>query len=151
MDAPQRPILVVEDSEEDFDTIQEAARRSGVRNRLVWATDADIARSLLPPGGGDAYAFMLLDSNLPGTDGRTFLQELRQDPDYRRLPAVVFTTSVNPRDCDAFYEAGANAYHIKSVRFDECMSTLAGIFQYWLNLAVLPDKIRAGRSGPGHA
>lgn len=136
----RRPILVVEDSDEDFDTILEARRRGGIENRIVRAASAEAARRLLPATPeGEAFAFVILDQNLPGINGCDFLREIRQEPRYRGLPVVLFTTSINPRDCAACYEAGANAYHVKSVRFDECLRTLQEMFDYWLDSAVLPE------------
>lgn len=151
-----RPVLVVEDSDEDFNTVVEAAARARVGNRLVHAVDADSAQRLL---AGDAvgdtagetagntaggFAFMLLDQNLPGTDGLSFLKQLRLDPLLSRLPTVILTTSGNPRDRDAFYDAGANAYHVKAVHYLDCLRTLEEIFGYWLNSTTLPDMTPLG-------
>jgi two-component system, chemotaxis family, chemotaxis protein CheY len=134
-----RPILVVEDSDDDFDTVVEAARRGQVRNRLVQARSADEARVVLAAHAANPFAFVLLDCSLPGEDGLSLLQELRAGPTNALLPVVVFTASVNPRDRDAFYAAGANAYHVKKVGFEDCLATLQQIFRYWLSDAVLPD------------
>jgi two-component system, chemotaxis family, chemotaxis protein CheY len=133
-----RPILVVEDSSDDFDTVVEAARRALIRNRLVQACSATAARETLAAHHANPFAFVLLDCSLPGEDGLTFLQELRASPATALLPVVVFTASVNPRDRDAFYAAGANAYHVKKVRFEDCLATLSAIFSYWLGSVVLP-------------
>ncbi len=141
-DVVSRPILVVDDSDDDFDTVVEAASRARVRNPLVHAADADVAQRLLD-APGSAYAFMLLDYNLPGVDGLAFLRGLRRHGQHAMLPTVVLTASVNPRDRDAFYAAGANAFHVKVVRFDESLRSLEVIFNYWLAHATLPDTGRA--------
>jgi two-component system, chemotaxis family, chemotaxis protein CheY len=88
---------------------------------------------------------MLLDFNLPGRDGLALLRQVRGETALAALPVVVFTTSVNPRDRDAFYAAGANAYHVKSVRYDLCLQTLEAIFDYWLNRVALPGHARAAQ------
>lgn len=133
-----RPILVVEDCDDDFDTVLEAARRAGVGNPLVRATDADTARSLLARRPAGEFAFVLLDYNLPGADGLALLEGLRRELSMAVLPAVVFTTSVNPLDRDAFDRAGANAFHAKSVQYDVCLDTLQAIFDRWLQRAPPP-------------
>jgi two-component system, chemotaxis family, chemotaxis protein CheY len=134
-----RPVLVVEDSTDDFDTVVEAARLARIRNRLVHAPSADAARQVLAAARHIPFAFVLLDCSLPGEDGLTLLQDLRRDPATVLLPVVVFTASVNPRDRNAFYAAGANAYHVKRVQFEDCLSTVQDIFRYWLQHVVLPD------------
>lgn len=134
-----RPILVVEDSDEDFDTVVVAARRGQVRNRLVQARSADEARGFLAAHAVNPFAFVLLDCSLPGEDGLSLLHDLRGGATNALLPVVVFTASVNPRDRDAFYAAGANAYHVKKVGFEDCLTSLQQIFRYWLSDATLPD------------
>ena len=138
IDAGRRPVLVVEDSDDDFDTVVEAAGRAHVINRLVRAADADIAEGLLALSPIGHFAFMLLDSNLRGVDGLALLRQVRSNPLLATMPAVIYTTSVNPRDRDAFYDAGANAYHVKGVQHGECLHMLESIFDYWLHRVVLP-------------
>ena len=133
-----RPVLVVEDTEDDFETVVEAAHRAQVKNPLVRATDASIAARLLYAAPADTFAFVLLDYNLPGVDGLEFLSELRTHPVHAMLPVVIFTASVNPRDRAAFHAAGASAYHVKAMQFDRCLLTLEGIFDAWLRPRALP-------------
>ncbi len=140
VDAERRAVLVVEDSDDDFDTVVEAAGRAPVPIRLVRAANADIAQELLTLDGSSLFAFMLLDYNLPGLDGLTFLQQVRRNPLLAGMPAVIFTSSANPYERDAFYGAGANAYHVKQVQHSDCLRTVDAIFEYWLNRVALPGR-----------
>jgi len=132
------PILVVDDSDDDFDTVAQAAQRAGIRNQLVHARDAEQARAALAATPPPAFAFMLLDCSLPGDDGLSLLKQLRQHPLHGCLPVVVLTASINPRDRNAFYAAGANAYHVKTVSFSDSLATLRHVFDYWLTHTILP-------------
>ena len=134
-----RPVLVVEDSADDFDTVVQAAMLANVPNRLIRAADADVAWRLLECSPANAFAFMLLDFDVPGLDGLALLKHLRRDATLPDPPVVVFTTSINPRDRDAFCAAGASAFHVKSVQHADCLHTLESIFSHWLNPAVLRD------------
>lgn len=133
--ADLRPVLVVEDSDDDFDTVVVAAARASVRNLLVRAADAEAARRLLAAHAAGSFAFMLLDFDLQGPDGLAFLEQVRRDGSLAGLPVVVFSTTVNPRDRALFFAAGASAFHVKSVQYSDCLDTLRSIFGHWLNSA----------------
>ena len=134
-----RPVLVVEDSADDFDTVIKAAKLAKVRNHLVRAADADMAQRLLNSAPASTFAFMLLDYDLPGMDGLALLDHVRRDAALADLSVVVFTASINPRDREAFCAAGASAFHVKTVQHADCLHTLESIFAHWLNRAALPN------------
>ncbi len=128
------PILVVEDSDDDFDTIEIMVREAFRNSPLRRASTGDDCLQLLR-GNGDAPirpAFVLMDLNIPGLDGREALKDIKEDPKLRTLPVVVFTSSSNPVDLTYCYEAGANAYHVKPLRYEDHLKTLREVFEYWL-------------------
>lgn len=140
----ERAVLVVEDSDEDWDTVCVAARAGGFEQRLVRAADSDACLALLRGGRAPhtpalAPALVLLDLSLPGLDGRQLLLDIRHDAATAALPVVVLTTSSNPRDVAACYAGGANAYHAKPLRHDDHLGLLQRLFGYWLVETVLPD------------
>lgn len=138
---PAKHILVVEDSDEDFETVLDAARGAGVRHPIVRALSGGQALQLLggPARGRDTLpAFLLLDLNTAGDDGREALRDIRQDAGLRTLPLVVLSASANPRDLDHCYSLGANAYHVKPVNHAAHLRVLQQIFDYWLGSVQLP-------------
>lgn len=135
------PILVIEDSHEDFDTVVEAARRLNLKNSLVRANDAGEALQILSSGhchNQTPFSLMILDYNLPGKNGCDFLKDYAGMAGEVRVPVVVYTSSTNLVDCRECYRAGASAYHAKSVNYRESLKTLEGIFKYWLGSVMLP-------------
>ncbi|MFO0951242.1 MAG: response regulator [Isosphaeraceae bacterium] len=142
---PPPVLMIVEDSDEDFDTVQEAVRNSGVAVNVRRATTGDACLKLLRGEGCEPLrpAVILMDLNLPGTDGREALAFIKSEPSLRNLPVVVHTTSSNPRDLAFCYGAGVNAYHVKPVRYEDHLDTLLNLLNYWLKRVVLP-----GREGP---
>lgn len=141
---PEELILVLEDSDEDFDTVLEALQKAGLKYEVRRATTGDGCLKLLRGNGEPPLrpAFVLLDLNTPGLDGRDALGEIKADARLRTLPVVIFTTSSNPRDLELCYERGANAYHVKPVRYPEYLSTLQQVFAYWLGSVTLPAGVR---------
>ena len=138
-DPSPRPILVAEDLDDDYDTVVEAARRVNLPNALVRARTLAETRVLLGEEQRPPFGFVLLDVNLPDGPGRELVQAIRSDGRLRNTPIVVFSTSDNPRDLRELYAAGANAYHVKALRYDANLEQLSHIFGYWLRSVCLDD------------
>lgn len=139
------PVVIVEDSDEDYETIQEALRRAGLAADLRRVTTGGDCLDLLRGGAGLRPALMLIDLNTPGTDGREALGVIKTDAELRNCPVVVFSTSANPKDVAFCYRAGANAYHVKPVRYTDHLRVVIDVLSYWLACVVLPE---AGASTP---
>lgn len=140
-----QPILIVEDSPEDFEATMRAFKKSGLANQVVHCEDGDQALDYMFhrgeytdtekfPGPG----FILLDLNLPGTDGRDFLAEIKQDPVLRKIPVVVLTTSSSPEDVERCYEAGANSYVCKPVTILGLVEAIQKLQAFWFEIVVYP-------------
>ena len=140
MHGPRTPaVLVAEDLDDDYDTVVEAARQAGVEDRLVRVRTLGEVRALLEDAPRPHVGFVLLDVNLPDGGGLDLVRTVRADAQLGTTPVVVFTTSSNPRDLHGLYAAGANAYHVKSLRHRDNLDTLAQIFGYWLGPVCLDD------------
>jgi CheY-like chemotaxis protein len=137
--------LLVEDSPEDFETTERAFRKSGLRNPIVRCADGDEALDYLfrrgqyaAPAKSPRPGVILLDLNLPGTDGREVLTEIKADPVLKQIPVVVLTTSRDDRDVDACYKAGANSYIQKPVDMDGFLKAIERLNGYWFEVVILP-------------
>ncbi|HEY0512601.1 MAG TPA: response regulator [Thermoanaerobaculia bacterium] len=142
LDSPNQPILLVEDSPEDYVTTERAFRRSGLKNPIFRCADGDEALDFLFRRGRHADApqpgVILLDLNLPGTDGRDVLAEIKADPELKQIPVIVLTTSSDDRDVAACYKAGANSYIQKPVDLDGFMRAIERLNDYWFEVVILP-------------
>jgi CheY-like chemotaxis protein len=137
------PVVAVEDSDEDFDTVLTAARLAGIQHEIRRALTGDDCLALLRGDTGHPkgqVALVLLDLNTPHGDGRNALEEIHADAQLRAIPVVVLSTSANPRDVDFCYGHGANAYHVKPVSHGEHLSVLQTLLRYWLGTVVLPTE-----------
>jgi len=140
---PIAHILVVEDMDEDFETVVEAARRAGISNPLRRAISGTECLSMLQElvrNKSSWPALILLDLNTPGDNGRDALSQIKNDPKLRFIPTVVLSTSANPRDVDFCYANNANAYHIKPVNYALHLQSVQDIFGYWLSRVLLPNE-----------
>ena len=138
-------VMVVEDSPEDWEATRRALLRGGLANPLVHCSTGDDALSYLFEGDERSTAakpaLILLDLNLPGTDGREVLARLKNDPELRRVPVVVLTTSADERDVDGCYLAGANSYIQKPVDLAGFRAAMRTLRDYWLDVVMLPPAV----------
>ncbi|QIR35663.1 response regulator [Tolypothrix sp. PCC 7910] len=139
------PLLVVEDSNEDFRMLQRLMRRMAVQNPIYRCTNGDEVLDLLYQEGnhekssvGIKPSVILLDLNLPGIDGRDILERLKQDTCFKEIPIVVFTTSSNPKDIELCYQKGANGYLVKPMDAQELQKTIQAFVAYWLEANTPP-------------
>ena len=140
--SPSQPILLVEDSPEDFETTERAFRRSGLKNPIIHCSDGDEALDFLFRRGEFADVprpgVVLLDLNLPGTDGREVLAEIKENPELKQIPVIVLTTSSDDRDVSACYKAGASSYIQKPVDLEGFMRAIERLNDYWFEVVILP-------------
>jgi CheY-like chemotaxis protein len=81
---------------------------------------------------------ILLDLNLPGTDGPEVLRVIKGDEFLRRIPVIVLTTSSAPADIQQCYDCGANSYIVKPVELENFVDAVARLRDYWFKIVVLP-------------
>jgi CheY-like chemotaxis protein len=139
-----RPIevLLVEDDEGDVVITREALAEGKVINRLHVVGDGvealDYLRRQGPHGDATKPDLVLLDLNLPRMDGRQVLEEIKSDPELRRIPVVVLTTSAADEDILASYDLHANAYVTKPVDFDRFVDVIRSIDDFFISVVQLP-------------
>lgn len=131
------PILVVEDSDDDFDTLRDAAASAGVTRKIYRVVSGGDCLLMLRGEGAVVLpalpVLILMDLNSHGVDGREALVAIKNDGDLKEIPTVVLTTSANPKDLVFCFQAGANAYHVKPVRHDQYLMLLGSLLHYWLD------------------
>jgi CheY-like chemotaxis protein len=135
-------ILLVEDNPGDVRLTEEALKEGKVINRLNVVPDGVEAIAYLRKTGDYASAatpdLMLLDLNLPKKDGREVLAEVKEDPDLRKIPVVVLTTSRDEQDILKSYDLHANCYITKPVDFAQFIRVVRAIEDFWLSVVKLP-------------
>jgi len=138
-------ILVIEDSDEQFEAVRRAFQRTGITNPVHRCGDGDEALDYLlrrgiytDPATSPRPAVVLLDLNLPGTDGRDVLDSIKSEEELKAIPVVVLTTSSSPSDVQHCYRTGAAGFIIKPVRFDAFLKTVENLKGYWLDTVALP-------------
>ena len=145
-----QPILIVEDSDEDFEVTVWALRKAGVERPILRATRAREGYELIQ-GQADARdpasprlpapCLVLLDLNLPDADGRELLTLLRTGDNPSAIPVVVLSTSDNPRDIETCYRLGASGYVCKPMKLESFAQRIRDLAAYWFGAVHLPGMV----------
>lgn len=138
-------ILLVEDSPGDIRLTREALKEGKVRNNLHVVQDGEEALAFLRHESAFDEAprpdLVLLDLNLPRIDGREVLREMKEDPNLKRIPVVVLTTSTADEDVLRVYDLAANCYIPKPVELDRFLDVVRSIEDFWLTVVRLPSGV----------
>ena len=136
-----RPVLLVEDSNDDADLIRYAWGRAGIRNALERVDDGDKACARLGDAARPPPALVLLDLKLPRRSGHEVLGWVRGHADevVRRSPVVVLTSSDQEEELRQAYDLGANSDLVKPVRSQALLDLVKQLNSYWLVLNRVPS------------
>ena len=135
-------ILLVDDSLTDVELTRLAFGRAGLTVELDVVSDGEEALEHLYQcvSSGEKLKpdLVLLDLNLPRMTGHELLSRMKSDPDLRRLPVIVVSTSAIPSDINKSYAAHANAFITKPGSFNAYKETLMAVHAFW-SLAKRPS------------
>lgn len=140
----ERPveILLVEDNPGDVRLTLEAMKENKMYINMHVVEDGEKAMAFLRRQGPYARVprpdLILLDLNLPKKDGRQVLAEVKSDPDLKRIPVVILTTSAAEEDVLRTYDLYANCYVTKPVDLDQFIKVVRSIEEFWLSIVKLP-------------
>jgi CheY-like chemotaxis protein len=142
-------ILVVEDSDEDFTALTRALQEASFVCSVYRACDGDDALDYLyrqgeyaNPATSPRPALILVDLNLPGTDGREIIEQIKQDDLLKSIPTIALTTSSSPKDIEACYQYGVNCYMLKPIGMEALRKTIRNFLDYWFDTVVLPNPLQ---------
>ena len=138
-------ILLADDDPDDRKLTQDAFVENRLVNVLHCVEDGEELMEYLRRQGRYADqkdaplpGLILLDLNMPRKDGREALKEIKADPELRRIPIVVLTTSKAEEDILRTYDLGVNSYVTKPVTFKSLVELIKVLGRYWFEVVELP-------------
>jgi CheY-like chemotaxis protein len=138
-------ILLADDDPDDRKLTQDAFVENRLVNVLHCVEDGEELMEYLRRQGRYADqkdaplpGLILLDLNMPRKDGREALKEIKADPELRRIPIVVLTTSKAEEDILRTYDLGVNSYVTKPVTFKSLVELVKVLGRYWFEVVELP-------------
>ncbi len=140
-------ILIADDDPEDRMLAEDALHESRLANDIRFVEDGEALLDYLHHRGQYASlessprpGLILLDLNMPRKDGREALKEIKSDPDLRRIPIVVLTTSKAEEDVYRTYDLGVNSFITKPVTFASLVDIMRVIGLYWFEIVDIPNR-----------
>lgn len=137
-------IVMADDDPDDRMLAKEAFEENKLKNILYFTEDGeDLLEYLLHKGkynkeNAPRPHLILLDLNMPRKDGREALIEIKRNPEIRKIPVVVLTTSKGEEDILKSYDLGVNSFITKPVTFDRLVDVIGKINNYWFEIVRLP-------------
>ncbi len=136
-------ILMVEDNEGDVILTKEALIQAKVWNHISVAKDGEEAIDFLFRKGNFSNALIpdliLLDINIPKINGLEVLKIIKADPQIKRIPVVILTSSAAKRDIAEAYSNYVNFYMTKPIGFEKLLDVINNMENFWLSIVKLPD------------
>ena len=146
IDARPIVILMADDDADDRMLTKEALDESRVLNDLRFVENGEELLDYLmqrgnysDPDSAPRPSLILLDLNMPRKDGREALAEIKAEPNLRRIPIVVMTTSQAEEDIFRSYDLGASSFITKPVTFDRLVDLMKALGNYWIEFVELPS------------
>ena len=137
-------ILLAEDNPGDVKLTRKALEHGDILNNLHVVEDGVETMKFLRSEGEYAETpqpdLLLLDLNMPKKDGRAVMKEMDGDPELKRIPVVVLTSSDAEEDVVRSYELNANAYLTKPVDFDGFVDIINRLEDFWFTVVKMPPR-----------
>jgi CheY-like chemotaxis protein len=142
---------MADDDADDRLMTREAFEESRLANDLRFVHDGEELLDYLKrrgrysdPDSSPRPGLILLDLNMPRKDGREALQEIKADPELRRIRVIIMTTSKAEEDIFRTYELSAASYITKPVTFEALVEVIKTLGKYWLEIVELPGDGNGG-------
>lgn len=120
-------VLIVDDDKEDIDMFCEAVNELNSKIKCEWSLNASEALVILQ-NQTIQPDFIFLDLNMPGLNGKQFLQKIKKIKTLSTIPVYIYTTSKSTLDMEETEKLGSSGFIIKPYTYHELIDRLSGIF-----------------------
>ena len=138
-------IVIVEDNSEDAELMLRSLKNNQLSNNLILLEDGEMALDYIFRKGkfkernpSKSNLMIILDIKLPKVDGLEVLRQLKSNPETKKIPVVIVTSSNLDSDIETAYELCVNSYVVKPVNYREFTETIKQLGLYWLKVNESP-------------
>lgn len=139
-------ILIVEDDEGHAILIRQNLEAAGLSNQMRHFRDGQAVLDFFfkheagQPAEPTHMYLVLLDIRMPKVDGIEVLRRLKSDPELRKLPVIVLTTTDDVREVERCHQLGCNVYIQKPVDYDRFAEAIRRLGMFVTLLLIPPVK-----------
>lgn len=137
-------VLIAEDDDGHARLIEKNLTRAGLQNRMTrFANGQAVLDFLFRRGPGphrlaDTAYLLLLDIRMPQVDGVEVLRQVKQDPQLRKIPVIMLTTTDDPREVERCHAIGCSSYIVKPVDYEKFAEAIKNLGLY-ISLVEVPE------------
>jgi CheY-like chemotaxis protein len=136
-------ILIAEDDAGHARLIEKNLSRAGLHNTIERFDNGQevldfLFRRSVRQRKNEASYLLLLDIRMPQVDGVEVLRQMKQDPQLRRIPVLMLTTTDDPREVERCHEIGCASYIVKPVDYEKFAEAIKNLGLY-LSLVEVPE------------
>ena len=138
-------IIMADDDADDRLLTQSAFEENLIRNPMYFVENGQELLDFLQRKGKYTTqqhrlpSLILLDLNMPKMDGREALREIKSDPNLKKIPVLILTTSKSEKDILESYALGASCFISKPSNFEGLLEVVKNIGRFWLETASIPE------------
>ena len=121
-------ILLIEDDRIEVLKLKRSIPQEFEDYTLTLARDGNEAFSMIDK---DLPDMILLDLNMPDTNGVEFLEIIKNNGDLKHIPVIILTTSNNNKDISECYKLGIAGYVLKPLKYEDYEQRIHAIIKYW--------------------
>ena len=140
-----KPILLLEDDTVDAMTVKRALKDIKTLNPLVRTANGEEALVYLRNKENERPCVILLDLNMPKMNGIEFLKIIKNEDEFKKIPAIVLTTSKDDQDWVQSFQLNVAGYIVKPIDYMKFVEAMRIINLYW-TLSELPDGEQENRN-----
>lgn len=123
-------ILLIEDDTIEVMKFIKVIEKQGMKHQIIESRNGEEALEVLADTK-QLPDIIILDLNMPKINGLEFLTVLKKDPVLKYIPAIVLTTSNNPKDILECYKIGIAGYILKPLKYEDYVLRIEKIMEYW--------------------
>jgi CheY-like chemotaxis protein len=117
-------ILIADDDHGHVRLIEKNLTRAGLHNPIErFVNGQEVLDFLFARGprqrAKEASYLLLLDIRMPQVDGVEVLRQIKSDPELRKMPVLMLTTTDDPREVERCHALGCGSYIVKPVDYEK--------------------------------